>query len=189
MKLIDILKESEFEIPNIPNTMNFWHGGNLDNMKTDFKFNKNRIMFGIGLYLAKKYEVAKKYSKGNRKLYLVTVENGNDINDSIFNTDSCVEFVKKYCITSKRKELIHYVNYYSKENKISGYVFNNLLLNHNGVKPSNTQNLLNFYINNNVDYELNDNATYGKIMVLFNLQKIVKITKVTPKDKITTFDL
>ena len=189
MKLLDLLKESELEIPDIPNTMNFWHGGDLDNIKDDFRFNKNRIMFGIGLYLAKKYEVAKKYSKGRRKLYLVTIENGNDISNSLFDTNACIEFVKNYCITSKRKEVIHYVNYYSKENKISSYIFNNLILNHHAIKSSNTQNLLNFYINNGIDYEINDNATYGRIMVLFNLKKIVKITRVKPTDKITVFDL
>lgn len=189
MKLIDILKESVLEIPDIPNTMNFWHGGDLDEIKDDFRFKKSRVMFGIGLYLAKKYEVAKKYSKGRRKLYLVTIENGNDISNSIFDSTSCIEFIKKYCITSKRKELIHYVNHYSKENKMNGYVFNNLILNHEGIKPSNTQNLLNFYINNGVDYEINDNATYGRIMVLFNLKKMIKVTRVKPTDKITQFDL
>lgn len=189
MKLLDILKENELEIPEIPNTMNFWHGGDLDNIKDDFKFNKNRIMFGIGLYLAKKYDVAKKYSKGRRKLYLVTIENGNDISNSVFNKDSCIEFIKKYGITSKRKEIIHYINYHSKEDKINAYIFNNMIINHSAIKPSNTQNLLNFYIDNGVDYEINDNATYGRIMVLFNMKKIVKITRVKSTDKITTFDL
>lgn len=185
--IYSLLTETLF-IPEIPNTINFWHGGNLDTINDNFKFKKDRRMYGIGLYLTNNYLTAKKYNKGGRKLYLVTVQIGNDISNSLFNTVDCIEFVKKYCVGSKKKEIIHYVEFYSKENKINSSIFNNIILNHDGIRPINTQNLLNFYINNNVDYELNDTVN-GKIMVLYNTKKIVKITQVKPTDKIEKYDL
>lgn len=58
-------------------------------------------------------------------------------------------------------------------------------------KPTNTQKLRQFYIDNGVDYEIIDNA-FGwgeKMMVLYNMKKIVNVIQIKPGDKIEQYDL
>lgn len=59
----------------------FWHGGNLENKGDVINHKSGRYEYGPGLYLITHYETALKYSKGSRKLYLISVEVGTDIND------------------------------------------------------------------------------------------------------------
>lgn len=187
----NIIKESVISPPQIPGTMNFWHGGNLDEYNDLIAQKAGRYEYGPGLYITTKYDVAAKYSKGSRKLYLITVQEGVDINDAFFDINIAKDFVDKYVIKSKRKEVLERINKFDNEGKIKGYIFNNILINEKAVKPINTQKLRQFYIDNGVDYEIVENA-FGwgeKMMVLYNMKKIVNIIQVKSGDKITQFDL
>jgi hypothetical protein len=61
MKLLDLINEENITPPNIPNTKNFWHGGNLDDYVDNIAHKKGRYEYGPGLYAITKYEVASKY--------------------------------------------------------------------------------------------------------------------------------
>ena len=187
----NIIKESVISPPQIPGTMNFWHGGNLDEYNDLIAQKAGRYEYGPGLYITTKYDVAAKYSKGSRKLYLITVQEGVDINDAFFDINIAKDFVDKYVIKSKRKEVLERINKFDNEGKIKGYIFNNILINEKAVKPINTQKLRQFYIDNGIDYEIVENA-FGwgeKMMILYNMKKIVNIIQVKSGDKITQFDL
>jgi hypothetical protein len=195
-KLIkSLLKENLFSEniitpPSIPNTRNFWHGGNLSEYSDIIAQKNGRYEFGAGLYLTTQYDIAKKYAKGSRKLYIVTVQIGNDIQDSFIDTQKAIEFVKNYAITTKRKEILYYIDKYNVEGKIKGYLFNNLLLNHKAIKPSYTKYLREFLIQNDIDYEIVNNAFgFGEdMMVLYNMKKIVQTTVFGPKDRMEDYN-
>lgn len=175
------------DIPNLPNTMNFWHGGNLDDYDDIIAQKSGRYEYGAGLYLTTHYDTAYKYSKGSRKLYLITVEKGVDINDAVLDYEPVKSFIQKYAVSSKRKEVFSRLERFNKDGKVKAYVFNNILINEKAIKPINTQELRKFLVSNGIDYEIVDNP-YGwheKMMVLYNMTKIVKTVIVKPSDKLT----
>lgn len=175
------------DIPNLPNTMNFWHGGNLDDYDDIIAQKSGRYEYGAGLYLTTHYDTAYKYSKGSRKLYLITVEKGVDINDAVLDYEPVKSFIQKYVVSSKRKEVFSRLERFNKDGKVKAYVFNNILINEKAIKPINTQELRKFLVSNGIDYEIVDNP-YGwheKMMVLYNMTKIVKTVIVKPSDKLT----
>jgi len=184
------LIENMVSPPSIPNTRNFWHGGDLSEYSDVIAQKNGRYEFGPGLYLTTQYDVAKKYAKGSRKLYIVTVALGNDIHDSFLETPKVIEFVKKYAIKAKRKEILYYIEKYNADGKIKGYLFNNLVLNHKAIKPSNTPMLRNFLVENSIDYEIINNAFgFGEdMMVLYNMKKIVQTTVFGPKDRLNNWN-
>ncbi len=167
------------------NTMKFWHGGNLEDFNETIAQKNGRYEYGPGLYLITKYDVAKNYSKGRRKLYIITVEKGNDINNSFLTKESVDEFIKNYVISSLRKLVTERLSKYYNDNKIKAFIFNNVILNNKAIKSSKTQILREFYIENNIDYEIVENAFgYGeKMMVLYNMKKIKDIKQNDPSDK------
>lgn len=171
--------------------MQFWHGGDLDNYDDIIAQKNGRYEYGPGLYLTTHYDTAKKYAKGRRKFYIISVEKGNDINKSLLDIDRVKEFINKYVIKSKQKEILQRIEKYNKENTIKGYIFNNILLNEKALSPRNTSNLRQFLIDNGVDYEIVDNP-FGwgeKMMVLYNMKKIKNVKQITAKDKIENYDL
>jgi hypothetical protein len=175
--------------PDIPNTMSFYHGGNLDRYDPSLTQKTGRYEYGAGLYLTTHYQTAAKYAKGSRRMYLITVEKGIDINKAFINLDKAKEFINTYAIRSMRKELIKLLDSYTKDTTIKAYIFNNILNNHKAIKPSNTNNVRDFFIENNIDYEIVDNA-FGwgeEMMVLYNMKKIVKATIIKPTDKIQDY--
>lgn len=191
MKLSPLISEEIITPPNIPNTKNFWHGGNLDDYVENIAHKKGRYEYGPGLYAITKYEVASKYAKGNRKLYLLSIENGNEINDVYLERDIVEDFVKKYVISSKRKEILNRYEKHYDENKINASIVLNIILNENAIKSSDTDKLRSFLLDNNIDYELVDNPFgWGETMiVLYNMNKIKNKIVIKPKDKIEVFDL
>ena len=58
------LKEEIIVKSSIPNTMSFYHGGNLDRYDDNLIQRKGRFEYGAGLYLTTHYETAKKYARG-----------------------------------------------------------------------------------------------------------------------------
>jgi hypothetical protein len=176
----------------IPNTKVFWHGGNLENYNDDEVGHKSgRHEFGFGLYLTTHYGTAQKYSKGSRKLYMVTVSLGNEINDSLLDLEACKTFINQYIVSNKRKELILNLESRSKDGKVKAYIFNNSILNNDAIKSSNGIHLRKFLVSNGIDYDIVDNA-FGwgeEMMVLYNMKKIVNVKRINPKDEIEKFDL
>jgi hypothetical protein len=188
-----ILSENHnVEIPDIPGTMNFWHGGNLDNYDDIIAQKNGRYEYGPGLYITTSYDVATRYSKGSRKLYLVTIEKGKDIQDSYLSLDSVKDFMSKYVVSSKRKEiLLRLEKFTDGENMVPADVFNNNILNSKGIKSTNIRFLREFYVSNGIDYELVFNPFgWGEDMiVLYNMNKIVNTIQVKPGDRFEYYDL
>lgn len=191
MKLLDLINEENIIPPNIPNTKNFWHGGNLDDYVDNIAHKKGRYEYGPGLYAITKYDVAKKYAKGNRKLYLLTIENGNEISDMFIDRKAVNYFVNKYVISSKRKQLLENYERHFNDEKINASIFLNIILNNDAIKSSDTDKLRSFLLHNNIDYELVDNPFgWGETMiVLYNMDKIKNKIIIKPKDNIELFDL
>jgi hypothetical protein len=190
-KLAGLLTEGVDNDISFENNMQFWHGGNLNDYDENIAQKNGRYEYGAGLYLTTHYDTALKYSKGSRKLYLITVDKGNDINNSFLNLDDVKEFVLNNVIKNKQKEILERLEKYNQENKIKAFIFNNIILNEKALKPKNTINLREFLINNNIDYEIVDNP-FGwgeKMMVLYNMKKIKDIKQITSKDEITKYDL
>lgn len=186
LSLYDCLMESVITPPNIPDTINFWHGGNLDNYNDVIAQKNGRYEYGPGLYLTTHYETARKYAKGNRKMYLITVKKGVDINNALIDTNIALDFIKTYVIKSKRREIIERLSKFEKDGKIKAYIFNNIILNEKGIKPSYTKYLREFLVSNNIDYEIVHNPFgWGEdMMVLYNMKKIVNIIVVKSTDEV-----
>lgn len=174
------------------NTMSFWHGGRLDDAYSDtISHKKGRWEFGPGLYLTTNYYTVQKYAKGSRRLYMITIEKGNDARDVELPFNIVLSFIDKYVIGVKKKELKWSVERYSEKGTVDAQVFINMIVNHLAIKNSDTFKLREFLVNNGVDYSIVDNA-FGwgeRMMVLFNMRKIVEKKVVTPKDKIEEWDL
>lgn len=181
----DLLESSEknvFQLPEVPGTQNFWHGGNLDSYDDIIAQKNGRYEYGPGLYLTTQFDVAQKYTKGSRKMYLVTVADGVDISNAVLSEQAVQSFIKSYVLGSKRKEVWERLQKYRVEGGFKAYVFNNIILNGKAIKPSNTSNLRQFYVENGIDYDMVDNA-FGwgeKMMVLFNMKKIVSTKILKP---------
>lgn len=187
----DYINENKLNYPQISNTMNFWHGGDLDEFNDVISQKNGRYEYGAGLYLTTHYGTAQRYSKGRRKLYLITVEKGVDINDALLEPEKVQDFIKKYVIGRLKKEVWSRVKNYMKDGKIKAYVFDNIILNEKAIKASNTQYLRQFYIDNGIDYNM-VNSPFGwgeKMMVLYNMDKIVNKIKITSDIEITDYDL
>jgi len=186
------MNEKEITPSKEPNTMSFWHGGDLGHSYSDsMTYKKGRYEFGPGLYLTTHYDTAKKYAKGSRKLYMIVISKGNDLSNSFLPFEEVKNFVNTWVIGSKKKLILDRINKYNKDGKISGNILNNIIINEEAIKPTNMDQLRKFYVSNDIDY-LIDSNTFGwneKVMVLFNTKKIVSKTQIDPKDNITMFDL
>ena len=170
--------------------MIFWHGGDLSDISNTFKQQTKRQEYGPGLYLTTSYDVVSKYIKGGRKLYRVEVALGNSLEDSDIPYDIVIEFLNELpkSISIKLKSII---DNYNKDGFISAEIINNLFVNNNLLKPEISFKLKNFYLENNIDYSLVNNAFgWGEdMMILFNTNKIINVERIGPKDKIDKFDL
>lgn len=187
----NMIDEETITPPDIPNTMNFWHGGNLENYNEVIAQKNGRYEYGAGLYLTTHYNTALKYSKGSRKLYLVTVENGVDIEKSFLDVEKVKEFIDTYVIGRMRKMVWERLQKYIDGNNVKAYVFNNIILNEKAIKSTNTRYLRSFFVENGIDYNIVNNAFgWGEMMmVLYNMKKIVNVIQIKPKDRIEVFDL
>lgn len=187
----EFLNEKIITPPNIPNTRNYWHGGNLDDYNEIISQKNGRYEYGAGLYITTHYDTAKKYSKGSRKLYLITVENGVDINNSYLQVDKAIEFIMMYIIKNLRKEIISRLQKYITDDGIKASIFNTIILNEKAIKSTNTSHLRQFYVDNGIDYDIVNNP-FGwgeEMMVLYNMKKIVNVIQVDNKDIIEVYDL
>ena len=180
----NILKESK-------ETMTFWHGGNLDDYNYNLSHKSGHWEYGPGLYLTTSYDVVDKYTKGSRKLYKVTVEKGIDLNDVYLSLNIFYDFVKSNVIGLKRKIVLESINRLQKNDTLNAEIFLNIIINNKAISNSKTNILKQFFIDNNIDYNIVDNpfGWKGKMMILFNNKKILNIKKMTSKDVIDEYDL
>lgn len=157
----------------------FYHGGNLDNLNDNYVFKTNKIYHGAGLYLTNDYRVVDKYTKGSRKLYLVNVYEGNDINNTSLLYDNVIDFLKILLSKNSLNKILPFIEKRKDGDKIKMLYINNLLLNYELVKGKKTTELIKFYVDNNIDYEITkNNAGFGETtMVLYNLKKIKSIKR------------
>lgn len=194
MKLLDtykIIAENMITPPNIPNTMNFWHGGNLDEFNDVISQKNGRYEYGPGLYITTHYDTARKYAKGGRKFYLITVANGTDINNAHLEMNAVMSFIQANVVGHLRKEILQRLEKFIKHDKVNAGIFNNIILNEKAIKSSNIKHLREFYIANGIDYEIVNNA-FGwgeKMVVLYNMKKIVNIITIRPTDTLSTYEL
>jgi len=186
-----IMAENVIAPPNIPGTMNFFHGGNLDAYDDLIAQKNGRYEYGPGLYIIQDYNTASRYSKGGRKFYIVTVSHGTDINDVSLPVEKIQDFMKLYVMASKRKLMWERLQRHVRDGQIDVYLLNNFLINEKALKPSNTPALRQFYIDNGIDYEIIDNAfgTGRKMMVLYNMNKIVNVIRIQSGDRLSTYEL
>lgn len=188
MKSMMGIKEDGITLEKNPNVMYFFHGGNLDDVRDDIQQKIQRQEYGPGLYLITDYSQALKYSKGNRKLYLVTVEKGTDINDAEFDYQELSnDFLSKLRGYKKSFGLEKFI----KNGSIKAYIINNHLINNRLLTPYNSALWKNFLLSKGIDYEIIDNAfgAHETMMVLYNTKKIKSVKRVMPNDKLPTFDL
>lgn len=184
--------ESLIKPSDKPNTMSFWHGGDLGYSYSDsMSYKKGRYEFGVGLYLTTHYDTAKKYAKGSRKLYMITVEKGKNLSESTIDFEVVKQFVDRWVMTKKKKDVIQRLEKHNKEGKVPAEILSNIIINEEAIKPTNMDELRKLFLSQGIDYLL-VNSPFGwgeKMMVLFNTKKIVDKIVVGPKDKIEEFDL
>lgn len=188
--LEEIIRQELFFLKEeVDGTMKFWHGGDLSSSSLDnsyeFSQKKGRYEYGPGLYLTTHYDTAKKYAKGSRKLYVVTVAPGVDLRKSFIDMSSIEDFVNQYVKPKLKQEILDALETRSENGKIRASVFSNYVLNLNAITPSKTGALRQFFIDKGIDYEVVSNA-FGwgeKMLVLFNMNKIIDTKQIGPKDE------
>lgn len=188
MKLRELLAESIIEPSTEPGTLSLWHGGNLSREISNQK--RGRMEYGPGLYLTTHYDTAKKYAKGSRKLYMITILKGND-DKRMLPAEDAISFVNSYVAKAKRNLILQSLEKYTKENGVPAYILINNLINHEALKPTYSEIFREFLVNRGVDYSVVYSPFgWGEIMVvLFNMRLIVSKTIVAPNDKITQYNL
>jgi hypothetical protein len=172
------------------NTLQLWHGGrNLESNYTTFSHSsKGRWEYGPGLYLTTHYERARDYAKGGGKTYLVTLEEGNDLNHVFINIALVNEFVNQYIIKSKQTQLLEdlYTNMTRSKTapNISANILVNLIINNEAMQNTKTVHLNKFLVDNGVDYGYVSNfgGRPETVVVVFNLQKIKRVKAIQAKD-------
>ena len=191
MNFIEFLIEDVVELSKEPDTISLWHGGNLTKELVLIPQKNGRFEYGAGLYATTHYDTARKYSKGSRKLYKLTLRKGNDANNARIDYVKAVGFVNQFVIKSKRKDIIQRLENFVKHDTISADIFNNVILNEKAIKAVDTIQLSQFFVDNGIDYLLVPNAFgwHEMMIVIFNLNKIIDVQLIKPSDNIIDYDL
>jgi hypothetical protein len=191
MNFIEFLVEDVVEISKEPDTISLWHGGNLTKELVLIPQKNGRFEYGAGLYATTHYDTARKYSKGSRKLYKLTLRKGNDANNTRIDYVKAIGFVNQFVIKSKRKDIIQRLEKFVNNDTISADIFNNVILNEKAIKAVDTVHLSQFFVDNGIDYLLVPNAFgwHEMMIVIFNLNKIIDVQLIKPSDKIIDYDL
>lgn len=167
----------------------FLHGGNLDNFVENKTPKSGRYEYGPGLYLIDNYNAVEKYTKGSRKLYIVTVKKGNDLNNALLDFEMVKDFVDSHIPKRTGVKIINNLGKYVKDGKLKAYLLDVALINEKAIMPSKTKDWREFYINNGIDYHIID-SPYGwneKMMVLYNMRNILNVHRVKSFDEIDEF--
>lgn len=170
--------------------MNLWHGGkNLEyGVDSPKPSPKGRWEGGPGLYLTTHYETARKYAKGGGSTYLIDVNLGNHAKDVLIPICDVVDFINKNVVVKHRKEMIEDIHSHAKRvnsfDNVCSEVLINLCINYEALKGDKTVALNKFLVQNNVGFNTIDNYSGRNetVVVLFDLDSINKIKKVSAKD-------
>lgn len=196
---------SDFETPlgeqffrslhqSIADTMQFWHGGNLDSgpPKTMGKTRgtaSTRFEYGPGLYATTDYSTAVSYAKGSRKLYRLTVRRGQDSRYASIPLEDALQFVTQQVPGPKRKEVAQWLKGLPQEAEgINADSFVNILLNSEAVPASRAPALREFIAGRGIDYTLVPQGR-GLMIVIYNMDVVEKVERASELGKIETFDL
>lgn len=173
------------------NTLTLYHGGNLENNSEYITHKKGRVEFGVGLYCTTHYDTAVKYSKGSRKLYQIIISKGNDLSHSVIDKSKIEDFVNYNLSRKNKKDFWIRMDKYTENGKCDAQVFHNIILNENWIPASKYNILRRFLVDNGIDYcRVNNAFGWGETMiVLFNMKKIISKVIITPKDKLSVYDL
>ena len=128
MRIHEFITENTVELSKEPGTMSLWHGGNLTSDLVLIPQKTGRFEYGAGLYATTHYDTARKYSKGSRKLYLLTLSQGTDANKAHVEYDKALGFINQFVPKAKRNEIIQRIDRYNQNGMIPAYVFNNVIL-------------------------------------------------------------
>ena len=190
MKVQEILKEATIQPSTQPGTMSLWHGGNLDAIP---KYKTGRTEYGPGLYMITNYEAVKKYTKGSRKLYLITIAQGKTTTEVTIPLQDVLNFVKLYVVAAKRKDVTARMTNLAKDgSNILAQHFINVIVNEDAIRPGNKEIERAFLVQHGCDYQVVNNPFgWGNatMIVLLNKDKIVNYQVVTPKDVIQDYNL
>lgn len=144
--------------------MEFWHGGILEGGYDTKSQKSGRYESGPGLYLTTHYDTAVKYTKGSRKMYKITVQKGTDLSEVKLNIEDVKLFVSKNVVAGKRNRIYNSLDRWVKEGLVKAYILNNVLLNNDALRPSKTEKLVEFFLEQGIDYQIVDNA-FGWVIV------------------------
>jgi hypothetical protein len=172
--------------------MTLWHGGNIkDRIGDSISHKKGRWEYGPGLYLTTHYQTAKKYATGSKKFYQITISQGTDINDVDLDYNEVITFVKTHLIKNKQQRILDTLERRQSSGKVPANILLNLIINDDAMQNSKTNILMDFFVDNGIDYALVPNAFgwHEMMVVLFNSKKIVSKKIISPKDKIEEYDL
>lgn len=180
------------------NVIQLWHGGrDLEYSRKEFQgANKNRWEHGPGLYLTTHYETARDYAKGGGKTYLIEVAEGNFIHETQIAIELVNDFVSRYVIGKKQKELLEciYDNMHRKNSTthINAENFLNLVFNLQAIQTPKTRELNSFLVEQGVDYGWVSNfkGRNETVLVVYNFEQIKKISPVIAKNvDLTQYEL
>lgn len=171
------------------NTITLWHGGRgLEHSFRDVTpSSRGRWEYGPGLYLTNRYERAAQYARGNRRIYKVTFERGNDIRGVSISISDVAHFAKKNISASKRGSFLQDISANAKRtgnDTVSAIVFLNLMINGEYMPSSKTGIIAQFLVDHGVDYYIDSYGGFSgeKVVVIFNRSKITKVVPYqTPK--------
>lgn len=174
-----------------------WHGGrNLESNYKEFGgTTKGRWEHGPGLYLTTHYERARDYAKGGGKTYLVTVEEGNNIEKTLIDITLVNDFVNRHVIKSKQarilEDLYDNMNRLHTSPQIYANILVNLIINDDAMQNTKTHYLNRFLVENGVDYGI-VNRFGGRdetVLVVYNFDKIKKVKNISAKEvDLSTFE-
>ncbi len=151
----------------------------------------SRQEYGPGLYLTTHYDTAAKYAKGSRKLWQVVISQGTDSDSVKIPFEDVKAFLVTYGVASKRRAVPEYFARLVGKGMLTGTTFLNVITNEELVPTRYQEVLRQFLVDHGVDYRIEDNA-YGwheRMVVLFNMNKIVSKKQVSRSEKLDVYDL
>ena len=171
-------------LENTDGLIRMWHGGTLEGDLEVRSPSKGRYEAGPGIYLTSSYERARKYSKGGKSTFLVTLK--SNINYA-HNVNIELNSMTTFLGNGKKSNLIKQdlINYSTRTGKsqIPAEVLINLFVNHEAGSGQNGLKLINFLVENGVDANFHRSTGDEVWIVVMNPKIIVNIQKI-PANKV-----
>lgn len=176
----------------------YFHGGllpsvwDLHRYPTKDRYDKSKTDAGYGLYVVDHWETARRYQKGNRRLYVVGVEmdSGKDISDVYINRLDCTMFLFDYFGKGRFKYLNGRLDDITKDGYVRAEYFDNMLINSGYMSGRIGKELICFLVNNGVGYrKVFNRFGYGEnMLVVYDVRCIRSIQVLRGKDMVYSID-